>query len=553
MSIVRGCRARRAGGLLLAVAALSVVGARAQEPVVDQGLYRLYQGGAELGRETFRRTAAGFESSMQIPLLGLKMTTSAVRDAAGHVTRFELKGFNLTADTVTITYEAVAAGDSLHFTQIRRAGADPERRWSRAAVAEGFVAPQSVAGLLGMVDLAQRHDTVFRAWGIGEDSAIAVSVTFHGDSARLMSGTFELRAALDPAGRVSVAEIPIQRVRIERWTRGDTLAPLPGLHRPTPDYTAPADAPYTAEEIRVPVRPASGDTFSLAGTLTVPRRGSPPYAAAVMITGSGLEDRDENLWPLVQGYRPFRQIAERLAEAGIAVLRVDDRSFGASTGNAENATTADFAADVAAEVAWLRSRPGIAPGRIALIGHSEGGVIAPMVAVRDSALAATVLMAGTAKNGVQVLLDQYVGPIERASDLTPQRRAELEAAARRQVLSDTASPSLWLRWFRAYDPLPTARRVKQPVLILQGAVDRQVSAGQADTLAAAMRDAGNRDVTERVFPHLNHLFLVSPTDGSPSEYPALKDTAIGREVLDTIADWLARRLEPGHGRGGGGR
>jgi len=117
------------------------------------------------------------------------------------------------------------------------------------------------------------------------------------------------------------------------------------------------------------------------------------------------------------------------------------------------------------------------------------------------------------------------------------------------VLGDSATTSPWMKWFRAYDPLPTARRVRQPVLILQGDVDRQVSAGQADTLAAAMRAAGNRDVTERVFPHLNHLFLVSPTDGSPSEYPALKDTAIGHDVLDTLADWLAQRLAPG----GGGR
>jgi hypothetical protein len=466
------------------------------------------------------------------------------------VTRFELQGYNLATDTLTITYEAQADGDSLRFSQIRRAGANPQRQWSKAGAVDAFVAPQTVAGLLVMIDQAQRHDTIYHTWGVGEDSAVAVTVAFRGDSARLTSGSFELRVALDPAGRVTAAEIPIQRVRIERWTRGDTLAPLPGLHRPPPDYSAPAEAPYAAEEVRVPVRPASGDTFSLAGTLTVPKRGAPPYPAAVMITGSGLEDRDENLWPLVQGYRPFRQIAERLAEAGIAVLRVDDRSFGASTGNAQNATTADFADDVAAEVAWLRTRSGIAPGRIALIGHSEGGVIAPMVAVRDTGIAAVVLMAGTAKNGVKVLVDQSVGPIERTGDLTPQRRAELVAAATREVMSDSATPSPWLRWFRSYEPLPTARRVRQPVLIVQGAVDRQVSAGQADTLAAAMRAAGNRDVTERVFPHLNHLFLVSPTDGSPSEYPALKDTAIGRDVLDVMAEWLAPRLAPGGGRRG---
>ncbi len=547
MTSVHSGRVWRCGVAVLA-GLLAAPVARAQEPVVDQGLYRLYQGGAELGRETFRRTATEFESSMIIPLLGLRLTAHVVRDAAGHVSRYELRGYNLTTDSLTISYDAVADGDSLRFTQIQRAGGpNREWRWARATRVDAFVAPQSVAGLLTLMDRAQRHDTTFRAWGVGEDSLLAVQVEFQGDSAHLTAGEFEMSAALDPAGRVSVAEIQIQRVRIERWTQGDTLAPLPGIKRPAPDYTAPPDAPYTATEVRVPVRTAAGDTFSLGGTLTLPKSGRAPYAAAVMITGSGLQDRDENLWPLVIGYRPFRQIAERRAAAGIAVLRVDDRGFGASTGDARAATTEDFAGDVAAQVAWLRARPDIAPGRIALIGHSEGGVIAPMVAAQDPRIAAIVLMAGTAKNGVQVLIDQAVGPIERAPGLAPERRAQLEASARRGVLADSATTSAWLRWFRAYDPLPTARRVRQPVLILQGAVDRQVSAGQADTLAAAMREAGNRDVTARVFPHLNHLFLVSPTDGSPSEYPALKDTQIGRDVLDTLADWLARRLAPGSG------
>ncbi len=473
------------------------------------------------------------------------MTTRTQFDARGHVAGFRLDAFSLTADTLMVSYEAVVAGDSLRLTQILRAGADRERHWSKAAgPLDAISATQTIAFLMSLAGRAQRHDTTYRAWGVSEDSVIGIAVTFHGDSAVLTSGPLEMIVLLGPDGRAAAGEIPVQRTRFERWTRGDTLAPLPGMNRPTPDYTAPPDAPYTAAEVRVPVRPATGDTFSLAGTLTIPKQGRAPYAAAVMITGSGLQDRDENLWPLVPGYRPFRQIAERLAAAGIAVLRVDDRSFGASTGTARDATSEDFAGDVAAQVAWLRTRPDIAPGRIALIGHSEGGIIAPLVAARDPRIAAIVLMAGTSKNGVQVLIDQMVGPIERAPGLAPQRRAAMEAAARNQVLADSNSSSAWMRWFRAYDPLPTARRVRQPVLILQGAVDRQVSAGQADTLAAAMREAGNRDVTARVFPHLNHLFLVSPTDGSPSEYPALKDTAIGRDVLDTLADWLVRRLAP---------
>ncbi len=550
MTSMRRCRGWRAGAVVLA-AALAAPAARAQEPVVDAGLYRFYQAGAELARETFRRTATRLETSMVVPLLGLRMTTLTEFDAAGHASRFLLEAYSLTADTLTVTYEAVAAGDSLRFTQIRHAGANRERHWSKAATPlDAFIASQTIAGLLDLVNRAGRRDTAYHVWAVETDSAVSFAVTIHADSAHVSGSGADAPMVLDAVGRVALMEVSLQRLRVERWVGRDTLAPLPGMHRPTPDYSAPADAPYTAVEVRVPVRPASGDTFSLGGTLTLPKRGGPPYAAAVMITGSGLQDRDENLWPLVQGYRPFRQIAERLAEAGIAVLRVDDRSFGASTGNAHSATTEDFAGDVAAEVAWLRSRPDIAPGRIALVGHSEGALIAPMVAARDSEIAAIVMMAGTSEPGTEVLRDQAIGPFERESSLTPQRRSELEAEALRQVLGDSATTSPWMKWFRAYDPLPTARRVRQPVLILQGEVDRQVSAGQADTLAAAMRAAGNRDVTEHVFPHLNHLFLVSPTDGSPSEYPALKDTAIGRDVLDTLADWLARRLAPGGaGRG----
>jgi hypothetical protein len=99
-----------------------------------------------------------------------------------------------------------------------------------------------------------------------------------------------------------------------------------------------------------------------------------------------------------------------------------------------------------------------------------------------------------------------------------------------------------MRWFRTYDPLGAARRVRQPVLILQGALDRQVTAGQADSLGAAIRAGGNRDVTVRVFPGLNHLFVPSPTDGSAAEYVTLTDASVSAEVLDAMAVWLARRL-----------
>jgi fermentation-respiration switch protein FrsA (DUF1100 family) len=167
-----------------------------------------------------------------------------------------------------------------------------------------------------------------------------------------------------------------------------------------------------------------------------------------------------------------------------------------------------------------------------------------MVAVMHPSDAALVLMAGTAKNGVEVLKDQAVWPVESTPGLSPERRAQLRTEAIRAVESDTTAIP-WLRFFRQYEPLPTARRVRQPALILQGALDRQVTAGQADTLAQAMRAGGNRDVTVNIFRGLNHLFVPSPTDGSFTEYASLTDVSVGRDVLDMLATWLSQKLRAG--------
>jgi hypothetical protein len=375
---------------------------------------------------------------------------------------------------------------------------------------------------------------------MGGDSTITVTVRHRGDTALVSLAGIEAQTVVAdgrPGG--GAIDIPVQRVRAELWDGRDMLPALSGMRRPTADYTAPAGAPYTAAEVRVPIRPAGGDTFSLAGTLTRPRGATGPVPVVVTITGSGAQTRDEDLWPLLPDYRPFRQIAERLARAGIAVLRLDDRGAGASGG--PPGTTPDYADDVRQVVAWLRARPDVAARRIALLGHSEGGAIAPLVAARDSALAGIVLLAAPAKPGRAILDDQFRRPIETAPGLSDSaRQAQLAQVSQR--VSDWANLNPWTRWFADYDPLTTARRVTVPVLILQGALDRQVSAGQADTLAATLRAAGNRDVTAKVYPGLNHLFLRTDGDGSPVEYPGLKDVKLPAPVLDDIAAWLAVRL-----------
>jgi alpha-beta hydrolase superfamily lysophospholipase len=303
-----------------------------------------------------------------------------------------------------------------------------------------------------------------------------------------------------------------------------------------PDYSAPANAPYRAEHVTIQT-PAG---HSLAGTLTMPTTVNGRVPAVVTVTGSGPQDRDEYI-SLVPGFRMFRQVADTVTRRGIAVLRYDDRGTGESTGNFGTATSADFADDVRAAIAWLRARPDIDPARIVVLGHSEGAMIAPMIAATDARLAAIVLLAGPSKGGREIIDFQLRYGIDHDSTIAPAKR-DSAFAATKLTFDTTAARVPWMKFFLAYDPMPTIRRVKAPVLILQGATDQQVTADQAETLGAALRQAGNRNVLVRVYPERNHLFLADPI-GSPSGYVRLTSGRIGPEVMGQIADWLAERLK----------
>jgi dipeptidyl aminopeptidase/acylaminoacyl peptidase len=301
------------------------------------------------------------------------------------------------------------------------------------------------------------------------------------------------------------------------------------------DYGAPPGAPYTAEDVTV----HTPQGLALTGTLTVPADRTGPAPAVVTITGSGAEDRDERI-PMVDGYRPFWQIADTLARRGIATLRLDDRGVNGSDTGPAGATSADYAEDIRAALAYLGTRPEIDGTRLGLVGHSEGGLIAPMVAATDPALKGIVLMAGPAYTGHRILAFQQRYAVDHAPSLTPGERAAALAKSD-SAGREMAARSAWLRFFLAYDPLPTARTVRVPVLILQGETDQQVTPEQADTLAAAFRAGGDRDVTLRTFPATDHLFLADP-DGNPAGYSALPGHALRPEVLGAIADWLAVHL-----------
>ena len=295
-------------------------------------------------------------------------------------------------------------------------------------------------------------------------------------------------------------------------------------------------APATSIEVRVP-----GPAGTLGGTLTLPGAGHAPFPAVTTLTGSGAHYRDGNRTP-DHPYRPFRQIAEKLAACGIATLRVDDRGVGESTGDASAATAEDTAADAEAALTFLRARPDIDARRVGLIGHSYGGEIAPMVAAADPAVAAVVLLAGPARPFRETMRYQHRYRIENDPNILPADRAKALADAMiEQEANVKASTEAWRRSIQDRDPLPTARRLHMPVLILQGSTDRAVSPEDSVRLERAIRDGGNRRVARHLFPGVNHHFQRDPI-GAREGYDHLPTQDLAPEVLDTLCTWLPAAL-----------
>ncbi len=353
------------------------------------------------------------------------------------------------------------------------------------------------------------------------------------DSVVVVLNGGEMRFAVDGQARIKGGRVPAQNISIERVNEVAASA----FASEVPDYSAPRGAPYRAIEVMVPTPMG----HRLAGTLTIPKTASASnrVPAVVTITGSGSQDRDEYL-PIVKGFRPFRQIADSLGRRGVAVLRMDDRGNGGSGGIAPGSTSADFADDIRAGLAFLRARPEIDGTRLGLVGHSEGGLIAPMVAATDPELKGVVLLAGPSRPGRGILEFQLRNNFRRDTSQTQAKRDSMIAGVPAMVDSMGKSDA-WLGFFLSYDPGATARRVKTPILILQGATDQQVTADQAPELEAAFKAAGNGDVTVRVFPEMNHLFIHDPS-GVPSGYTQLKRTSVEPDVIGALVDWFVKHL-----------
>jgi pimeloyl-ACP methyl ester carboxylesterase len=300
----------------------------------------------------------------------------------------------------------------------------------------------------------------------------------------------------------------------------------------------------------------------LAGTLTLPP-GKGPFPAVLLINGSGPNDRDET----ILGHKPFLVLADALTRRGLAVLRMDKRGVGASTGGSPDLTTADYTADAKAAVAWLRHRPEVDPAHLGLLGHSEGAEIAPMIAADDPKIAFVVLLAAPAVPGDQLLLAQNrallaaqggtPAQLENAarvnreiydiakSDLSADDARDqvlkrlTQAGAPENIAAGLATQGLtpWARWFLRHDPRPALGQIRCPVLVLEGAKDMQVVAGQnLPELRQAL--AANPAATITELPGLNHLFQTAPT-GAPKEYAAIEET-FAPSALALVVDWVGK-------------
>lgn len=319
--------------------------------------------------------------------------------------------------------------------------------------------------------------------------------------------------------------------------------------------------PYREEEVSYQNKPA-GVTF--AATLTIPK-GKGPFPAVFLITGSGPQDRDETL----MGHKPFLVLADYLTRKGIVVLRADDRGFAKSTGVFSTATTLDFASDAEAALAYLKTRPEADPRKTGLIGHSEGGMIAPMVAALNHDVAFIVLLAGTGVPGDQILVAQKQ-LIEEASGVS-REQAEKDAAQERELIAlvksekDTSAlerelkkklegtapeaeltgevkflSSPWLRYFLEYDPAGALSKVKCPVLALNGEKDLQVPPQlNLPAIRKALEAGGNQNFEVQELPGLNHLFQTART-GSPNEYGQIEET-MSPVALEKVAGWILKQ------------
>jgi pimeloyl-ACP methyl ester carboxylesterase len=354
--------------------------------------------------------------------------------------------------------------------------------------------------------------------------------------------------------------------------KGDPPPPPKRPQEPKPPY------PYSSEEVTFTNTEAGID---LAGTLTIPD-GLGPFPGVVLVSGSGPQDRDESL----MGHKPFLVLADHLSRRGIAVLRFDDRGVGSSGGEFQTATSEDFTEDALAGVSYLEGQDRVAEAQVGIVGHSEGGLIAPLAAIRSEKVAYIVMLAGPGVPGIDILVAQgqligraagapeaviemnsrvqraladiakeepdaqKAGPIMRSAmreEIALLPPAIMEAIPESQIgdaaINTTVNQfnSPWFRFFLHYDPRPILEQVSVPVLAIFGEKDLQVPHElNVPEIEAAFQRGNNEATTVRVLPGLNHLFQQAES-GAPSEYQQIKET-FNQSALELVSSWILEQF-----------
>lgn len=356
-----------------------------------------------------------------------------------------------------------------------------------------------------------------------------------------------------------MANVDLKLIKVEK------VAQLNRPQTPKPPF------PYKEEEITFENRDAK---IILAGTLTIPK-GENKFPAVVLVTGSGPQDRDETLF----GHKPFLVIADYLTRNGIAVLRFDDRGIGKSKGNFSSALTTDFATDALAAVEYLKTRNEIAQNKIGIVGHSEGGMVAPLAASNSSDVKFIVMLAGpgmigkdliplqqkllliasgapedaavkqaseakeifdviintpdslSAYNKLASMYEEKISKLSKEEKERPEYSRDAFTAVTKQYLSP------WFRFFLKYDPRPALENVQCPVLAMNGEKDLQVPVKENLSLVeSALKAGGNSKYKIVSLPGLNHLFQKAET-GSATEYGKIEET-FSPDALTIMKDWI---------------
>jgi pimeloyl-ACP methyl ester carboxylesterase len=345
-------------------------------------------------------------------------------------------------------------------------------------------------------------------------------------------GELGAQLTVGPDGALIGVNVPAQSISVVR-------ADLAASTARTQVYSNPGDEPV--------VIPAAG--FNLGATLTRPKSPAPRLPAVILLSGSGVGDRDGH----ALGIPTLGQLAGALAEAGFLAVRYDKRGYGQSGGRAESATLSDSADDARAVMRWLSERKDVDPRRIALVGHSEGAWVALLAASRERRFAGVVSIAGPASRGAEMILEQQQYALDRMK-LPPEER-EKRVALQKQIQTAVLTGKGWegvppdmrkqadTPWFQsllAFDPARVIEDVRQPLLFVHGELDRQVPVAHADRLAdLARKESDSKSIEVVIVRGINHL-LVPATTGDISEYGTLTDRTVSPDVTTAINTWLTK-------------